>query len=315
MPPPLARARRARAAAFTLIELLVVIAIIAILIGLLLPAVQKVREAAARMSCTNNLKQLGIACQSYHDQNGFMPPSRIKDHWGTWAVLVLPYIEQSAGYAQWNLQADYYSQNTTAQQLQVKTFFCPSRRGPGQLSTSGDVPDNNASAANTPGGLGDYAGSTGSQGSYSGVSPTWYDGPYANGVIIGSTSCYGSNATPVASFKGLVTIVGITDGTSNTFLVGEKQVPTGQFGVGTGDGSIFNGDHEWNYARFIGPGYGLATGPTDTTNWKQRFGGSHTGVVMFAFCDGSVRSISTSTDTTTLGSLATRAGGEVVTLP
>src|SRR5262249_47939702 len=158
--------------AFTLIELLVVIAIIAILIGLLVPAVQKVREAAARTQCGNNLKQLALAIHSFHDAVKGFPPSRMDNFGGvTWAVMLLPYIEQDPFYRQWNVNRWYYDQGPTPEvgetilQTQLAIFYCPSRRSPGSISLNNDNPEfpfpprGNVHYA---GALGDYAASNGS---------------------------------------------------------------------------------------------------------------------------------------------------------
>jgi prepilin-type N-terminal cleavage/methylation domain-containing protein len=300
---------RARRAAFTLIELLVVIAIIAILIGLLVPAVQKVREAAARASCANNLKQIGVAMHTYHDTYKNLPCSR-KDANYTWLVDILPFMEQQPLHKQWNLNSNYYAQNTTARQTSVPTYFCPSRRGPGGLSTSGDVQDGTTNPS-VPGALADYACCTG-------VTSNDYWWTLQNdGTAV--TPCVGvfhiSNNWSMggSGYVRGIKLTQVRDGTSNTLMVGEKHVRQGFFGTDTGyDACAYNGDHGFSN-RGGGPSATLVRNPTDTGS--GRFGSWHTGICQFVFCDGSVRALQNSVDGTTLGLLANKDDGQPVSIP
>jgi prepilin-type N-terminal cleavage/methylation domain-containing protein len=150
-----------RLGGFTLIELLVVMAIISILVGLLLPAVQRVRESANRISCANNLHQIGLAFHQYHLDYNTLPPVRANRQGATWAVLILPYMEQDNLYRQWDLPRTYYEQTTVARLSTVPNYFCPSRRTHSTTpvgSIIGDSPsDGPDGAPNIPGALGDYA--------------------------------------------------------------------------------------------------------------------------------------------------------------
>jgi prepilin-type N-terminal cleavage/methylation domain-containing protein len=155
---------------FTLVELLVCIAVIGILVGLLLPAVQHVREAANRTSCFNNLKQIGLAMHNYHDVNGHLPAFTRDDYTAaTWAVVILPYMEQDNLYQQWDLSRSYYQQSDMARLTPVHYYYCPTRRTPHTAPTasqSGDWPSvvlASGSQGNVPGALGDYAASVGSE--------------------------------------------------------------------------------------------------------------------------------------------------------
>ena len=286
--------------AFTLIELLVVIAIIAILIGLLLPAVQKVREAAARAKCANNLKQLGLAVHSYHELRGVLPYSRL-DTRETWAVLILPHVEQDNLFNRWVLSQTYYNQAPEVRTQPVPVFFCPSRRAAGSgavvVSTAGDVLQGTTNPS-VPGACGDYAANAGD--------PTGNTDYYPGQN--GATEETAANGP--FRYKGpLLKFGSVSDGLSQTLFVGEKHIPNFQFGVAP-DSSIYNGDHGSSFKK-AGTGAPLGRGSAATSG--AQFGGYHPGVCMFVMGDGAVKAVRVSIDATNLGRLANRRDGEVVT--
>jgi prepilin-type N-terminal cleavage/methylation domain-containing protein/prepilin-type processing-associated H-X9-DG protein len=316
------RSRQRSRPAFTLIELLVVIAIIAILIGLLLPAVQKVREAASRIKCANNLKQVALACHNYHDTEGKFPTCTLytpaTDPTGAdWSFLarLLPYVEQNNLYIQANIPTSSIVQSQSPIAQQISTFLCPSdpvsNEGPrGGDRCVGYVP---AGLTNIKGVTGDnWGGGPVGSATWWGTDPQWVN-PDSSGNYNGMRHGDGIFCDQFL-FKGekrTVRMADITDGTSNTFLLGEALASRCE-------------ENNWAHAFdvlatcAIDPNATRADGTYyDPDNWPNTMGFSslHPGGVQFAFADGSVHFIGNDIPRLIYRALSTRAGGEVAQLP
>jgi prepilin-type N-terminal cleavage/methylation domain-containing protein len=286
---------------FTLIELLVVIAIIAILIGLLLPAVQKVRAAAARTQCSNNLKQIGLALHNYHDSNEHFPPgysdlaswpnSDAGPGWG-WGAFILPYLEQGNLHRQINFNlsvGDPASASVRTTFLSV--FYCPADKRVGTF-TATDGGANSWTLAQ-----GSYVACNGNDGVDDNTTPP-HTGAFVRGII---------------GFR----IAEITDGLSNTFFVGERCttmslstwvgiIPGAQVPSVRAPGS-FSG------ASALVLGHCGPHLPNDNiVTDADAMSSAHPAGVQFLLGDGSVRGINNSIAMAVYDALATRAGGEPI---
>jgi prepilin-type N-terminal cleavage/methylation domain-containing protein len=288
--------RRIPLRAFTLVELLVVIAIIGILIALLLPAVQAARESARRSQCQNNLKQMALAVHNHHDTTKSLPYTR-QDTRETWALTILPFMEQGNIYELWDFTKKYYDQVPEARTTAVDAFLCPTRRRSPQLSLDPtDVPDG-GSGVHVEGVCSDYAACAG-------------DPSGTNDYYPGQSSTMGEPANGAFRHKSkeLLNFSAILDGLSNTIFLGEKHIPMERYGLGI-DGAVYNGD-KGSAFRKAGVGAPIAKGPAGS----GQFGSYHPGICQFAFGDGSVRALQASIELTNLGYMANRKDGQVITV-
>jgi prepilin-type N-terminal cleavage/methylation domain-containing protein/prepilin-type processing-associated H-X9-DG protein len=308
--------------AFTLIELLVVIAIIAILIGLLLPAVQKVRESAARTKCANNLKQIGLACHLYSDSNQGFPPARTIYNTTThqiggtsatnghgWSINILPFLERNDLYSLYNFDpvALYSSWSLSVNQPVVSTpvpiFQCPSAPPNRTASFTSTTAGFSAVTVDAPG--------------------TAAFGDYFAPWKIASIAGLGSTNAALDPYGNVQPLSAISDGLSNTILINEQAGRPEYYILGvmqpttTGMSNPIWWGPWASFNAFTFQGYdvtGIVSGTACSINCNNSQGvySFHAAGANFAFCDGSVRFITASIPVLTLAEFFSRDGGEVV---
>jgi prepilin-type N-terminal cleavage/methylation domain-containing protein/prepilin-type processing-associated H-X9-DG protein len=298
--------RRHPRPAFTLIELLVVIAIIAVLVGLLLPAVQKVRAAAARMSCSNNFKQLGLAAHNYHDANNRLPASYWYYGQSTdWSHLasLLPYLEQDNLSGKANNPISPITAAIKA--AEIKTFFCPSDGSP---RTRTDLGGGGAEAVTNYKGIngsgwGKYYKDNSASFSSDGYNYTDPSGNQ-NSFDLGKGMLFRSDYTRPLRLTGVV------DGLSNTLMMGEDLPEKNTWSGWAYGNQGLTTAIPINVRKADGTEYGR-------TEWWNCWGAKsrHTGGALFAYGDGHVAFIAQSVDLALYRALGTIDGGEVVTVP
>ncbi len=282
---------------FTLVELLVVIAIIGILISLLLPAVQSAREAARRMQCANNLKQIALAAHLYENTYKHVVPARLEGDYGSTFFILLPFLEQAASYVQFDPEKGILDPaNGGVAETRIPTYLCPS------MVERRKVPDF------------ECTGEFGAPGSYAVCTGTKHTLLHHTGVIIRPE-------------EGPIRIVHIRDGTSNTLMFGEFDYGLKNFywqENWLGCSPPRPNENAWGHSQWaVGVhGGGWTWGSTFGSfnpdeyilgqTYRHNFRSEHPGGVNFALVDGSVRFIGDTIDADLLDDLATRAGGEVI---
>ncbi|WP_417749419.1 DUF1559 domain-containing protein [Rosistilla oblonga] len=318
-----ARTSKIQRSAFTLVELLVVIAIIGILVGLLLPAVQQAREAARRMQCSNNLKQMGLAMHNYHDVHGCFPAGFYRRSysystfsgpgWG-WGTMILPQIEENNRYEALQVNNQFASDDPTILEFSqplVSAFVCPSAPASEDLN-----PEFKNSSSEPSHGLSTYKGVFGdlnTQYNYSGDDCSYYQGS----CIKGGNGIFSANSS--TKFRD------VTDGTTHTVMIGE--VPFGANGTRNSSGDLI----QYRGAVWIGVTTGGASSNVATHQTLRgvtasgsqsslygingsssyAFGSHHPGGAQFVVSDGSTRFFSETMDGVTINRIANKEDGEV----
>jgi prepilin-type N-terminal cleavage/methylation domain-containing protein/prepilin-type processing-associated H-X9-DG protein len=302
---------------FTLIELLVVIAIIAILIGLLLPAVQKVREAAARIQCANNLKQIGLAMHNYHDVFKKFPPGRQTigkagtngDYFANWAILILPFVEQDNLYKQYNNTV----RNTNPANAFARTQFVPVYTCPSDPNANMVLTPETTNDISVPYATGSYRGMAGQNcdgfdqwaGYNSEIQVNLRVCPNKKGVLHGDNN----GSLPAERLQTIL------DGTSNTLLAGERVTKThiNRTTFWADSFNLYSLSGAYPDSATLLPDYdACGRVASDIAQCKYGWGSLHTSGINFVLCDGHVTVISNTINMQVFLALATVNGGEVI---